>query len=106
VPSSIPKPPAEWALKLDILITHISQFTGTKNSIGKRQDQADEARVDEEIATLRCEFAIVIPYEYGEDQSGIDPNMGILRICSTQQERESGKNWLGKRVHLSWICEG
>jgi predicted GTPase len=33
--SSIPKPPAEWALKLDILITHISQFTETKIELAK-----------------------------------------------------------------------
>jgi len=53
----------------NVVAPHISQFTETKNRIDKRQGQADEAPVDEEVAVPRVGFAIVIPCEYEEDQS-------------------------------------
>jgi hypothetical protein len=66
---------------LDVLNTHISQFTETKKRIGKRQGQADEAHVDEEVAALRSEYAIVLPCECGEDQSPQNTERSSVQIA-------------------------
>src|SRR5581483_7580038 len=61
------EPEAFFPKSIDV--SHIPQFKERKNRIDKRQGQADGEHVDEEVVAPGLGFAIVIPYECGEDQS-------------------------------------